>query len=56
MKKNEIFLLKSIAKSIDPHAFIVLGDSTETIGEGFKADISDSTFKPKEIKKRGKER
>lgn len=56
VKKNEIFLLKSIAKSIDPHAFIVLGDSTETIGEGFKADISDSTFKPKEIKKRGKER
>ena len=52
VKKNEIFLLKTIAKEIDPKAFIVLGDSTETIGEGFKEDISDSSFKPKNFKKK----
>ena len=54
VKKNEIFLLKTIARSVDPRAFIVLGDSTETIGEGFKENISDSTFKPKELKKKEK--
>ena len=37
VKKNEIYALKALVKSIDPDAFMILSESTETIGEGFKA-------------------
>lgn len=54
VKKNELFLLKTIAKQIDPQCFIVLGDATETIGNGFKADLEDVEIKPKQIRKKEK--
>ena len=56
VKKNENYLLKTMVRTVDQRAFIVLGDSTETIGEGFKEKISDSTFKHKELKKKEKKK
>lgn len=51
VKKNELFLLKTIAKETDPSAFIVLGDATETIGEGFKAGLGDTEIEPRKFRK-----
>lgn len=47
VKKSELFLLKSIARSVDPAAFIVLGDATETIGQGFKSGLNDVEIEPR---------
>ena len=47
VKKNELFLLKTLAKEVDPSSFIVLGDATETIGEGFKAGLDDTSIEPR---------
>lgn len=53
VKKNELFLLKSIARSVDPAAFIVLGDATETIGQGFKSGLNDVEIEPRSFHKGG---
>lgn len=56
VKKNELFILKSMTKEIDSAAFIVLGDATETIGEGFKENVGDTSIEPKKIKIKDKEK
>lgn len=35
VRKNEIFNIKSIIRDADPEAFVIVCDSSETIGEGF---------------------
>ena len=51
VKKNEIFELKTLVRSLDENAFMILSEATETIGQGFKAGIADVAIEPK---KRGK--
>ena len=51
VKKNEIFPLKSLVRSIDENAFMILSEASETIGLGFKEGIGDVSIEPK---KRGK--
>lgn len=51
VKKNERFILKTMVKEIDPSAFIVLGNATETIGEGFKTGVGDTSIEPIKIQK-----
>ena len=51
VKKNEIYELKNLVRSIDENAFMILSEATETIGQGFKAGIADVSIEPK---KRGK--
>ena len=53
VKKNEIFTLKTLVRSIDENAFMILSEATETIGQGFKAGIADVSIEPK---KRGKKK
>ena len=53
VKKNEIFALKTLVRSIDENAFMILSEATETIGQGFKAGIADVAIEPK---KRGKKK
>jgi uncharacterized membrane-anchored protein YitT (DUF2179 family) len=53
VKKNEIFNLKMLVRSIDENAFMILSEATETIGQGFKAGIADVAIEPK---KRGKKK
>ena len=36
--KNEVFKLKSIITSIDPHAFVAVSDVHDVLGEGFTLD------------------
>ena len=51
VKKNEIFPLKSLVRSIDENAFMILSEATETIGLGFKEGIGDVSIEPKKKKK-----
>lgn len=51
VKKNEIYTLKALVKSLDPDAFMILGEATETIGEGFKESVGDVSIEPR---RRGK--
>ena len=51
VKKNEIYTLKALVKSLDPDAFMILGEATETIGEGFKEGVGDVSIEPR---RRGK--
>ena len=53
VKKNEIYSLKMLVRSIDENAFMILSEATETIGQGFKAGIADVAIEPK---KRGKKK
>lgn len=53
VKKNELFELKSAVREVDPNAFMILGEATETIGEGFKEVLGDIAIEPK---KRGKKK
>ncbi len=53
VKKNEIFALKTLVRSLDENAFMILSEATETIGQGFKAGIADVAIEPK---KRGKKK
>lgn len=53
VKKNELFELKSVVREVDPNAFMILGEATETIGEGFKEVLGDIAIEPK---KRGKKK
>lgn len=41
VKRNEVYAIKTIAKSIDPSAFIITSEATETIGIGFKQSVED---------------
>lgn len=36
VSKKEVVTLKKLVKSIDPNAFIIISDTFETLGEGFK--------------------
>lgn len=54
VKKNELYSLKTLVRSIDPSAFMILGEATETIGEGFKEGVSDVSIEPREKKKKTK--
>jgi len=47
VKKSEIYQLKHIAKTVDPKSFIIIGETTETIGLGFKENISGDAFEQK---------
>ncbi len=53
VKKNELFELKTAVRNIDASAFMILGEATETIGEGFKEVLGDIAIEPK---KRGKKK
>lgn len=55
VKKNELFDLKTAVRDIDPNAFMILGEATETIGEGFKAVLGDIAIEPKKRGKKKKE-
>ncbi|MBQ7309654.1 MAG: YitT family protein [Clostridia bacterium] len=52
VKKNEIYELKNLVRSIDPNAFMILSEATETIGQGFKAGIADVAIEPKKRNKK----
>lgn len=47
VKKNEIYSLKTLVRAIDPAAFMILGEATETIGEGFKEGVGDVAIVPR---------
>lgn len=53
VKKNELFELKTAVRNIDEGAFMILGEATETIGEGFKEVLGDIAIEPR---KRGKKK
>lgn len=50
VKKNEIFPLKTLVRSIDENAFMILSEAEETIGLGFKEGIGDVAIEPKKRK------
>jgi uncharacterized membrane-anchored protein YitT (DUF2179 family) len=50
VKKNEIFPLKTLVRSIDENAFMILSEAEETIGLGFKEGIGDVSIEPKKRK------
>jgi uncharacterized membrane-anchored protein YitT (DUF2179 family) len=52
VKKNEIFPLKTLVRSIDENAFMILSEAEETIGQGFKAGIADVAIEPKKKHKK----
>ncbi|QKS72282.1 YitT family protein [Paenalkalicoccus suaedae] len=35
--RNEVTKLKQLVQTIDPHAFVIVSDTSEVLGEGFKA-------------------
>lgn len=51
VKKSEIFQLKLIVKEIDPGAFMIVSESVETIGQGFKQSVGESGFVERKHKK-----
>lgn len=52
VKKNELYKIKFIAKTVDPRSFIIVSESDETIGEGFKTSLGEMGFEEKEKKKK----
>ena len=36
--KNEVFQLKNVITSVDPHAFVAVSDVHDVLGEGFTLD------------------
>jgi uncharacterized membrane-anchored protein YitT (DUF2179 family) len=38
VSKNEIFRLKQVITSVDPHAFVAVTDVHDVLGEGFTLD------------------
>ncbi|MBQ0124827.1 MAG: YitT family protein [Clostridiales bacterium] len=48
VKKSEIYQIKMLAKGIDPKSFIIMAESTETIGKGFKDTIGEHGFDEKQ--------
>lgn len=55
VKKSEIYQLKLIVREIDPNAFMIVGESMETIGQGFKQSVGDSGFVERRHKKKEKD-
>lgn len=49
VKKSELYQIKLLARAVDPKAFMVVGESSETIGEGFKSNVGDGAFEQKPI-------
>ncbi len=47
VKKSEIYRIKLIAKTVDPKSFIIVSETIETIGLGFKESIDDDAFEQK---------
>lgn len=43
VRKNELHKIKDIVKEIDQKSFMILCDATETIGEGFKETVYDTS-------------
>lgn len=52
VKKSEIYQLKLIVRELDPNAFMIVGESMETIGQGFKQSVGDSGFIERKHKKK----
>ena len=36
VKQNEVSRLKTLVQSVDPQAFVILSETNEVLGEGFK--------------------
>lgn len=51
VKKNEVYQLKTLAKAIDPQSFIIMSESTETLGNGFKENSGEHGFEKKDSDK-----
>ena len=47
VKKNEIYSLKTLVRTIDPAAFMILGEATETNGEAYKEGLGDVAIEPR---------
>lgn len=56
VKKSELFQIKLLVKTIDPNAFLVVSESTETIGRGFKESLGESQFVERKHKLRKKDK
>lgn len=54
VKKSEIYQLKLIVREIDPGAFMIVTESMETIGQGFKQSVGESQFIERKNKKKEK--
>lgn len=54
VKKSEIYQLKLIVREIDPGAFMIVGESIETIGQGFKQSVGESQFIERQKRKKEK--
>lgn len=39
VSQNEVSKLKALVRSVDPHAFVILSDTNEVLGEGFKRHV-----------------
>ena len=39
VRRSEISFLKQIVASADPHAFVIIGDASEVLGEGFRSFV-----------------
>ena len=50
LKKTELYKVKLIAKTIDPRSFIIVSESDETIGEGFKTSLGEMGLEEKKKK------
>lgn len=37
VSQNEVARLKALIREVDPHAFVILSDTTEVLGQGFKS-------------------
>jgi len=55
VKKSEMFQLKLLAKQMDPDSFMIMSETTETLGRGFKMNVGDAGFEKKPIEKAKKE-
>lgn len=54
VKKSEIYQLKLIVREIDPGAFMIVSESMETIGQGFKQSVGESQFIERQKRKKEK--
>ncbi len=57
VRKFEVFKVKDLVKSIDPEAFLIVGEAGEITGEGFRSvtDVSDQSHIKLKRKKKGKQ-
>ena len=52
VKKSELFQMKILVRTVDPKAFVIIGESAETIGEGFKKNVGEGAFEQVQDKKK----